>query len=121
MKTWREKIKDSLLQFETLRHVEDWEEGNDLNKLSQTRCLHNQNGADSSMDATGDSHAGWGKSERERQMLNDVTYMWNLECDTNDPIYKTQTHRRGEQTFGYQGEGEGSGINLGFGVASYYI
>ena len=54
-------------------------------------------------------------------MLYDVTYMWNLECDTNEPIYKTQTHRCGEQTFGYQGEGEGSGINLGFGVASYYI
>ena len=30
------------------------------------------------------------KSEREKQVLNDITYMWNLKYDTNEPIYKTE-------------------------------
>ena len=29
------------------------------------------------------------KSERERQILYDITYMWNIKYGTNDPIYKT--------------------------------
>ena len=31
------------------------------------------------------------KSERERQILYDITYMWNLEYGTDEPIYKTET------------------------------
>ena len=42
------------------------------------------------------------KSERERQIPYDITYMWNLKYDTNEPIYKTG-HR--EQAGGCQGEG----------------
>ena len=38
------------------------------------------------------------KSERERQIPYDITYMWNLKYDTNELIYKTerdsQTQRR---------------------------
>ena len=30
-------------------------------------------------------------SERERQIPYDITYMWNLKYDTNEPIYKTET------------------------------
>ena len=30
------------------------------------------------------------KSERKRQIPYDVTYMWNLKYDTNEPIYKTE-------------------------------
>ena len=30
------------------------------------------------------------KSEREKQVLNDITYMWNLKYDTNEHIYKTE-------------------------------
>ena len=30
------------------------------------------------------------KSEREKQVLYDITYMWNLKYDTNEHIYKTQ-------------------------------
>ena len=26
---------------------------------------------------------------RERQISYDITYMWNLKNDTNEPIYKT--------------------------------
>ena len=31
------------------------------------------------------------KSERERQILYDITYMWNLKYATNEPIYETET------------------------------
>ena len=51
------------------------------------------------------------QSERERQIPYDTTYMWNLKYNTNELIYETkQTHRRREQTCGYQrrkGGGEG--------------
>ena len=37
------------------------------------------------------------KSERERQISYDISYLWNLKYNTNEPIYKTetdsQTHR----------------------------
>ena len=29
----------------------------------------------------------WNKSERERQIPYDITYMWNLKYDTNEPIH----------------------------------
>ena len=35
------------------------------------------------------------KSERERQIAYDITYIWNLKYDTNEPIYETET---GSQT-----------------------
>ena len=31
------------------------------------------------------------KSDRERQMSYDITYIWNLKYDTNELIYKTKT------------------------------
>ena len=43
------------------------------------------------MDATRDYHTKWSKSERERQIPYDITYMWNLKYDTNEPIYETET------------------------------
>ena len=30
----------------------------------------------------------WNKSEKDKY---DITYMWNLECDTNELIYKIET------------------------------
>ena len=36
-------------------------------------------------------HTKQSKSERERQILHDITYMWNLKYDTNEHIYKTET------------------------------
>ena len=32
------------------------------------------------------------KSERERQIIYDITYIWNLKYDTNELIYETETH-----------------------------
>ena len=36
-------------------------------------------------------HTKRSKSERERQIPYDITYMWNLKYDTNEPIYETET------------------------------
>ena len=30
------------------------------------------------------------KSERERQISYDITYMWSLKYDTNEPMYETE-------------------------------
>ena len=43
------------------------------------------------MDATRDYHSKWSKSEREGQILYDITYTWNLKHDTNEPIYEIET------------------------------
>ena len=44
------------------------------------------------------------KSERERQIPYDITYMQNLNYSTNDlSIEQKQTHRHREQTCGSQG------------------
>ena len=45
----------------------------------------------SNKDTTGDYHTKWSKSEREKQIPYDITYMWNLKYDTNEPIYETET------------------------------
>ena len=31
------------------------------------------------------------KSEKERQIPHDITYMWNLKYCANEPTYKTET------------------------------
>ena len=49
----------------------------------------------SNMDASRYYHT---KSERERQIPHEITYMWNLNYDTNDSIYKTDS--QGDQTCG---------------------
>ena len=59
------------------------------------------------------------RSDRERQTLYDITYMWNLKCRTNGPIYKPK------QTCGCQGvggeAGEGWTGSLGLVDANYYV
>ena len=37
-----------------------------------------------------DYHTKQSKSERERQTSYDITYMWNLNYGTNEPIFKTK-------------------------------
>ena len=70
------------------------------------------------MDGPRDYHTKWNKSEGERQIPYDITYMQNLKYDTNELIYKTETdidniflcHRHRKQMYGYQrrkGVGEG--------------
>ena len=43
------------------------------------------------MVATRDYHTKWSKSERERQIPYDITYMWNLKPDTSELFYETET------------------------------
>ena len=43
------------------------------------------------MDGPRDYHTKWNKSDRERQISYDITYMWNLKYDTNEHIYETKT------------------------------
>ena len=49
------------------------------------------NGICSYMDTARDSHIKWSKSEQERQIPYDITYMWNWKYGTNEPVYKTET------------------------------
>ena len=44
------------------------------------------------MDGSRNYHTNWNKSERERQIAYDITYLWNLKRDTNKPNYKTETN-----------------------------
>ena len=46
------------------------------------------------MDAIRDYHTNGSKSERERQIPHDITYMWNLRYDRNELIYETETESR---------------------------
>ena len=52
-----------------------------------------------------------------------MAYMWNLKkSDTKELIYKTETDRLREGTYGYVGEGWGGGIgSLGLTCTHCYI
>ena len=67
----------------------------------------------------------WNKSERERQIPYDITYMWNLKQDTNEPIYERETtQRQRNQMCGCQGGGRVGEIcigSLGLADANYNI
>ena len=68
------------------------------------------------MDGTRDSHTKLSKSERERQIPNEITYIWYLIYSTNEPFPRKETHGLGEQTCGCQVGGRGSGMDWEFGV-----
>ena len=73
----------------------------------------------SNMDGTRASHTKWSKSERERQIPYDITYMWNLKCGTNEPICKTETDSQTWRTDWWVAKGEkgGSGMDWESGVS----
>ena len=50
----------------------------------------------SNMDETRDSHTEWSKSESERQIAYDITYIWNLIYGTNEPFPRKENHGLGE-------------------------
>ena len=54
------------------------------------------------------------KSERERQIPYDITYIWNLIYGTKEPFHRKENHGLGEQTYGCQGgkgrDWEGLGV-----------
>ena len=65
----------------------------------------------SNTDGTRDSHTKWSKSERERQIPYDITYVWNLIYGTNESFHRKETHGHGEQTCGCQGGRGGIGVS----------
>ena len=96
-------------------------------------CIHNgillshkkepHNAICSNMDGTRDCHPEWSKSERERQIPYDITYIWNLIYSTNEPFHRKENNGHGEQTCGWQGGGGGVGWigNLGWIDADYCL
>ena len=64
------------------------------------------------MDGPRDYHTNWSKSDRERQLPNDITYMRNLKNDTNEPIHKTEIDLQTKKTNLWLPKGkEGEQIN----------
>ena len=61
------------------------------------------------MDGPQDYHTKQSKSERERQILYDITYMWNLKYDTNELIQKTKTDSEIYKTNLWLARGKGGG------------
>ena len=62
------------------------------------------------MDQTRESHTKWSKSDIERQIPYDITYMWNLKYGTNEPIYKTETDSQTQRTDLWLVRGGGTGV-----------
>ena len=76
------------------------------------------------MNGTGDFHTKRSKSERERQIPYDITYMWNLKYSTNETIYRTEENSWTQRTeFQLPREGGESGMDWSLGLvdADYYI
>ena len=43
----------------------------------------------SNMDEPRGYHPKWGKSDRERSILYNITYMWNLKYDAGNPLWSS--------------------------------
>ena len=73
------------------------------------------------MDEPRDDHT---KSERERLISYDITYMWNLKYDTEECIYETQTDSQTQRTDLWLPKGEGGEgwlVSLELADVNYYI
>ena len=60
------------------------------------------------------------KEVRERQILYDITYIWNLKNTTNVNITKKQTDKYREQTSNYQWI-NGKGGDGGRGLKNFFL
>ena len=63
------------------------------------------------MDATRDYHTKGSMSERERQVPY-ITYMWNLEYGTNEPIYETETGSQASKPNLWLPKGKHGGVGI---------
>ena len=50
------------------------------------------------VDGPRDYHTKWSKSEIGRQIPYDITYMWTLNYNSNELIYKTKTELETQRT-----------------------
>ena len=67
----------------------------------------------SNIDGSRNCHTKWSMSDRERQILYDIMYMWNLMIWMNLFTKQKQTHRLQKQTYGYQRRKVGERDKLG--------
>ena len=86
------------------------------NGILLSHKIEQNNAICSNIDGTRDSHTEWSKSEREKQIPYDITYIRNLIYGTNEPFHRKENHGLGEQTCGCQGGGGGSGVYWELGV-----
>ena len=56
------------------------------------------------------------KSKRERQILHHVSYMWNLEYDTNESIYEAKTDSKTQKRGLWLSKGKKDERGNGLGV-----
>ena len=61
------------------------------------------------MDWLGGHYAKWNKSDRERQIPYDITYMWNLKNDANELVYNTEIDSQSRKTNLWLPKGKGVG------------
>ena len=66
----KEDVVHTYIQWNTLSHKKEW-----------------NNAICSNVDGPRDYQTKRSKSERERQMPYDITYMWNLKYDTNELLW----------------------------------
>ena len=52
----------------------------------------------SNMDGFGGYYAKWNKSDRERQILYDITYMWNLKTQQTSEYKKKEADSQIQRT-----------------------
>ena len=65
----------------------------------------------SNMDGPRDCHTMWSKSDEERLISYDITYIWNLKKKIQMNLFtkQKQAHRHRKQTYGYQRGKRGEG------------
>ena len=66
-----------------------------------------------------DYHTKRSKSEREKQIPYNITYMWNLKYNTNEHIYKTEMDSQIQRTDLWlpRGRRDGGGKDWEFGIS----
>ena len=61
------------------------------------------------MDGPRDYHTKQSKSDREREIPYDTTFMWSLKYDTNELVHETETDSQMERTDLWLSRGKGEG------------
>ena len=62
------------------------------------------------MNGSRDCHTDWSKSDREEEILYDISYMWNLKKEWYKQNYLQNNKRLTEDKHNCQGEGKGERI-----------
>ena len=102
----------------------DWwinKEDDENNRILFSYKKRMNNAICSNKDAVRGYHTKWNKSERERQLPCDITYMWNLKYSTNEPIYKTETDSQTQRTDLWLWRGSGEKERDTQGIRGYYM